>query len=113
MGQTPITTGEIGFEPFRGQICYGFGELMFVHKNNWVPIPDGLDVGFGDIYIFEKCSLNGIPIYFIVNMLHYHKGSTTVMSVGLDEAAARHERERLIYESIRPSLVRQDFASVA
>ncbi len=106
-GQTPFTTGEIGFEQFRGQVCFGFGELMFIHKSNWIPIPAGLNVGFGDIFIFERFSFNHIPIYFIINVLHYHKGSTTIQSVLKDEAVARHEQERLIYESIRPSLFRR------
>lgn len=103
-GQTPLTTGEIGFERFHGQSCVGFGELMFVNKQNWKEIPQGLNVGFGEVFLFESCSLNGIPVYFIVNMLHYHRGSTTVASVPREEAVARHEQERLIYESIRPSL---------
>jgi hypothetical protein len=106
-GQTPLTTGEIEFEQFQGQVCYGFGELMFTHKQNWQAIPDGLDVGFGDIFIFERFSLNHIPVYFIVNMLHYHKGSTTMKSILKDDAVSRHERERLIYESIRPSLFKR------
>jgi len=102
-GQTPFTTGEIDFEQFQGQVGYGFGELMFVHKSNWVPIPDGLDIGFGDIFIFEKSSFNQIPVYFIVNMLHYHKGSTTVNAVmpSRDAAVAIFERERALYESLR------------
>lgn len=108
-GQTPLTTGEIEFERFQGQVCFGFGELMFIHKQNWDPIPDGLNIGFGDIFIFEKFSLNKVPIYFIVNTLHYHKGSTTIQSVIKDEARTRHEQEQAIYESIRPSLFNRKY----
>lgn len=100
-GQTPFSTGEIDFELFQGQAGYGFGELMFVHKSNWEPIPNGLDIGFGDIFIFEKSSLNRIPIYFITNILHYHKGSTTVSTLPKDETVAIFEKERSLYESLR------------
>ena len=55
-GQTPLTTGMIDFEPFTNQNCQGFGELMFIYKQNWCDIPKGLDLGFGDNFIFDYLS---------------------------------------------------------
>jgi len=106
-GQTSFSTGEINFELFQGQNAYGFGELMFVHKSNWEPIPNGLNIGFGEVFIFEKSSFNQIPVYFITNLLHYHKGSTTVGTIPKDEAMIGFERERALYESLRINFIKK------
>lgn len=104
LGQTPISTGEIIFEPFTGQNCYGFGELMFLQKSNWVDIPSGLNIGFGDVFIFERAMFTGYQNYFISNMLHYHAGSTTQKEFPRPEAEARLQQEKLIYAHIREQL---------
>jgi hypothetical protein len=101
LGQTPITTGEIVFEPFTGQNCYGFGELMFVHKRNWKDIPSGLNIGFGEVFIFERLLYKGHQNYFISNMLHFHGGSTTQREVPRSEAAVRLLQEQSVYEHIK------------
>jgi len=101
LGQTPITTGEIIFEPFTGQNCYGFGELMFIHKRNWKDIPSGLNIGFGEVFIFERLLFKGYQNYFISNMLHFHGGSTTQREVPRPEAEARLKQEQLIYQHVK------------
>jgi len=38
---------------------YGFGILMFCHKDNYNPIPDQMKVWCGDSYLFYKNQVNG------------------------------------------------------
>jgi len=108
-GQTPVTTGTIDFEPFVNQNCIGFGELMFIHKNSWRDIPQGLDLGFGDNFIFDYYFANGYQNYFISNTFHYHKGNQTVLSFSSNERQEIYERERLQYEQIRTDLYHTSF----
>ena len=108
-GQTPITTGTIDFEPFTNQNCEGFGELMFVHKRHWKDIPTGLDLGFGDNFIFDYYHFNNFQNYFITNMWYYHKGNQTVLSFSSNERQEIYERERLQYEHIRAELYHASF----
>ena len=103
-GQTPVTTGSIDFEPFTNQNCEGFGELMFVHKCNWRDIPDGLDIGFGDNFIFDYYFFNSYQNYFITNMFHYHAGSTTVNQLDFNEKQLLYEREKSLYQQIKAEL---------
>ena len=103
-GQTPTTTGSIDFEPFTNQNCEGFGELMFVHKCNWVDIPDGLDLGFGDNFIFDHHFLNSYQNYFITNMFHYHAGSATLRQIDTGNRQEIYEREKSLYQQIKAEL---------
>lgn len=104
--QIPITTGNIDFVPYvpySGVSCYGFGELMFIHKNAWVNIPKGLNIGMGDVFIFERCFLHGLTNYFITNMFHYHYGNATTREENKDAAEERIKQEAAIYEQIKAS----------
>ena len=102
IGQTPLTNGSIDFEPFKGQACYGWGNLMFVHKKNWVPIPDGLGIWFGDVWIFEHPLFNGRQNYFITNMFFHHQESTTVNSI---EKEGIFEREQKVWDEVRQRII--------
>lgn len=108
-GQTPITNGNIDFIPFTGQNCIGFGELMFVHKQNWRNIPEELTVGFGDNFIFDYNYFGGKQNYFISNMWHYHKGSTTVSTFASEERQILYNKELEFYNSIKPRLIDRTF----
>lgn len=99
-GQTPVTTGEIYFQPFIGQNCFGFGELMFLHKDNWVDIPKGLDIGFGDIFIFERLSFSGKQNYFTTNMFYYHASNSTTKELPKPFTESNFQRERALYQKI-------------
>lgn len=101
LGQTPLTSGSITFEPFTGQNCYGFGELMFIHKKQWQDIPGGLEIGFGEVHIFERLLYTGRQNYFISDMLFYHAGSVTQNEVARPEAEARLRREKAIYDIVK------------
>jgi len=108
-GQTPLTTGMIDFEPFVGQNCQGFGELMFIRKRYWCDIPDGLDLGFGDDFIFDYHYFKGLTNYFITNMWHYHKGNQTMFAFTSEDRQARYERELVRYKEVKEKLVDRTF----
>lgn len=100
-GQVPVTTGDIDVIPYVGQNCIGFGELMFVHRNAWVDIPEGMNIGMGDIFIFEHSLFHKRQLYFIANMFHYHKGNTTTKEEPSASAEARIKQEAAVYKKIR------------
>lgn len=108
MKQTPVTNGEIIFEPYTNQMCYGFGNLMFIHKAHWRPIPQGLDVWYGDNYIFDYYFFKGFQNYFISNMLHHHESSTTVNTV-FQERREIEIRERNIYDQVKQKLISREY----
>lgn len=100
-GQVPITTGRIELFPFEGQNCIGFGELMFIHKNAWVDIPEGMNIGMGDVFIFERCLYHGLQNYFIANMFHFHYGNATTREEPMESANQRIQQEAAIYNAIK------------
>jgi len=105
-GQTPVTDGMILFEPFSGQSCFGFGNLMFVNKFTWKNIPPGLDIFFGDNFIFDYNFFNNRENFFISNLFHHHSASTTVNEItqnGLDLSFWNRENE--IYQDIKTKLI--------
>lgn len=104
-GQTPITTGEIEFEEFNGQSCYGFGELMFVQKKFWRDIPAGLDIGFGDNFIFDYNYFSGRKNYLISNMFHHHAVSQTTNSLPESVRYEFWQRETKIYEDVKSKII--------
>lgn len=105
LGQTPVTTGEIEFEPYIGQNPWGFGELMFVHRERWQPIPQGLDIGFGEVYTFDRLFFSGFTNYLITNMLHYHKGNSTMLTIPSDQRQTIFEDEKTKYDVIKKNLM--------
>lgn len=106
LGQTALSNGEINIEPFVGQNCQGFGELMFIHKDRWQTIPSELRIGFGEVYVFEKLLYTGFQNFMITNLFQYHAGSTTMKEISRKDADAVYVQERADYEihkkSFRP-----------
>jgi hypothetical protein len=41
------------------RINYGYGTLLFLNKNNYVPIPEELKIFFGDVWIFLTSIIQG------------------------------------------------------
>jgi len=108
-GQTPITTGTIEFEPFVNQSCIGFGELMFIHKQNWRDIPEGLNLGFGDNFIFDYYYFHGYQNYFITNTFHFHKGNQTLLQFSSADRQEMYDSEKALYEVIKADLYQSMF----
>ena len=69
----PLTTdGAINFIGWKpGDHIHSFGQLMFLHKENWEPIIDGLNIYFGDDFIFHWHLYRGLTNYMIYN-IHFH-----------------------------------------
>jgi len=103
LGQTALSNGEINIEPFVGQNCQGFGELMFIHKDRWQTIPPELRIGFGEVYIFEKLLYTGFQNFMITNLFQYHAGSTTMKEISRKDADAVYVQERADYEMHKKS----------
>lgn len=99
--QIPVTTGNIDIVPYSGQSCIGFGELMFIHKDAWVSIPDGLNIGMGDVFIFENNIYRNRPNYFIANMFHYHYGNATTREEPNLVAEERIKKEIDVYKKVK------------
>lgn len=73
---TPIT-GEIEIVPTDSERPYGFGSLMFIHKDTWVNIPESLQVYYGDDWIFNTASIDLRQNYLIKNLFHYSPHQVT------------------------------------
>jgi hypothetical protein len=70
-------TGIMDFFPALGHDLFGFGQLMFVYKSNWVDIPCELTIAYGDNFIFDIHRKFHMPNYLIGNMLQWTPGSVT------------------------------------
>ena len=103
LGQTVLTNGEINIEPFVGQNCQGFGELMFIHKDRWQTIPSELRIGFGEVYVFEKLLYTGFQNFMITNLFQYHAGSTTMKEISRKDADTVYAQESADYEMHKKS----------
>lgn len=67
--QIPVTTKTIDIVPWKpGQHTYGFGCLMFLHKSNYRYIPKGLDIYYGDNWLFDLQLAEGRENYLIANL---------------------------------------------
>jgi len=102
--QIPITDKRIDIVKWApGKHTYGFGSMFFCHKASWHPIPSGLDVFFGDNYIFDLQIAMGKPNYFIANLDFETKFAVTTSDPTLTGGAL--DRERVIYDTtIQPQL---------
>jgi len=81
-GQTPVTTGEIELVQWSGQNTFGFGQLVFVHRDMWLPIPEQLQLYYGDNWIFDTHRRRRQPIYLITNFLYKTPFAATISEVG-------------------------------
>lgn len=104
--QTPITTGNIDIVPWNGEHTYGFGCLFFLHKANWYPVPDGLDVYYGDNYIFDLQLARGKTNYLITNMKF--KGHFAQTTSDTNISGGFLDRETPIYQRISAEMNNQE-----
>ena len=102
--QVPITDKSIDFVKWtHGSHTYGFGSLFFCHKESWHPIPDGLDVFFGDNFIFDLQIAMGKSNYFITNLDFKTQFAITTSDPKLTGGSL--DRERIIYDTtIQPQM---------
>jgi hypothetical protein len=76
-----ITDGAIRVVDWRPGInTFGFGQLFFVHKHSYTPIPDQLRIYFGDNYLFDKSIWSGRRIQVIQDLFYHSPYSVTTQS---------------------------------
>lgn len=88
-------TGDICFEPHTNQACFGFGQLMFVHQQNWIDIPRELCVYFGDNWIFDSHKKRWGSNFLIKNLIHVTPHAQT----SRDHIHRLHS-ERAVYQQL-------------
>jgi FkbM family methyltransferase len=101
--QPPVTDGMIDIIPWTGQHTYGYGSLFFLHKKSWSAIPEGLDLYFGDNYIFDLQLAQRKTNYMITNMNFVTPFAVTTSDTSI--SGGMLERERPIYEKVRMEMV--------
>ncbi len=105
--QAPVTTGEINLVhstiPYNYRSHLGFGMLMMCHKHNWVPIIDGLDIYWGDNYIYDTQFFALNQNWLITNMFHYTPYATTCSK--LENVNEFMSREHMVYNREMPSII--------
>ena len=69
--QIPFKDGSIRVVPWTGQHTFGFGCLMFVHRQSYVPIPDTFTLYYGDNWIFDTALRQGKTNYLITDALFH------------------------------------------
>jgi hypothetical protein len=100
--QPPVTSGTIDIVPWTGQHTYGFGCLMFVHKKSWQSIPPGLDIYYGDNYIFDLQLARKKTNYLITNMIFKSQFAATTSDTTITGGFL--ERETAVYNRIKSNL---------
>lgn len=92
-----FTDGSIDFIEWKlGDNIHGFGQLMFLHRNNWKPIIDGLEIYFGDDFIFHSQLLKNLKNYKICNIIWESPMASTTSDVSITGGV--YEKERPIWE---------------
>lgn len=96
-GQPPTTDGFIDFIIWKpGDVIHCFGQLFFVHKDNWVPIDDRFKLYYGDDWVFHHAIKAGKTPWLIYNIGFNSRNSATGLCpdiVPLCEERTRIERE--------------------
>ena len=101
--QPAVTDGAIDIVPWTDQHTYGFGCLMFVHRQSWRDIPEGLDIYFGDNYLFDLQLSLGKTNYLITNLNFYTPFAATTSDTTI--TAGFLDRESLVYQQVRPVIL--------
>lgn len=107
MGQIPVTDGEINIRhcttPYNHHTHFGYGQFMMFDKRNWTPILQGLDIYWGDNFIYDTMFFSMNQNYHITNMFHYTPYSTTASK--LPEHMEMYHREQKLYNERMPSII--------
>ena len=101
--QPAVTGGAIDIVPWTDQHTYGFGCLMFLHKQSWQPIPKGLDIYFGDNYLFDWQLSLGKTNYLITNLNFYTPFAVTTSDTAI--TAGFLDKERIVYQQVKPVIL--------
>jgi hypothetical protein len=106
-GQIPITTGEIELvhckTPYNYRDHFGLGTLMFFHRDVYIPIVEGLDLYWGDNFIYDTLYFKMNQNYHITNTFYYTPFAATTST--LTNANEMLSREHQVYNSVMPQLL--------
>ena len=69
--QPPFKDGTIDVVRWTGFSLFGFGQLMFIKKSQFINIPYQLQIYYGDDWILQNAMDNFSNVYAITNILHY------------------------------------------
>jgi len=95
-GHPELTDGAIDFLPWSpGKIIHGFGQLMLLRKDNWVPIASGLEIYFGDDSIFHSQLVAHRTNYMIANIRYQSPFAATSSDQSI--VGGFYDRERVIF----------------
>lgn len=97
--QPPVIDGNINIIPWSGEHTYGFGCLMFIKKSTWESIPTGLNIYFGDNFIFDRALYLQKTNYIITNMIFKSPFAATTSDNTITNGFLEKERE--IYTMIK------------
>lgn len=95
-GQPEVTDGKIHFEKYKNQNFFGFGCLMFFQKTNYIPIPDQLNIYYGDNWIVETMLSRFDQTYLITN-LNFNTPYASTTKTLPDKEIILHN-EHLVYK---------------
>lgn len=97
LGQPPFVNGSIDIVPWTGQFMYGFGNMFFIHKSNWIDIPSELKIYYGDNWVFDtQLFVNKKTNYMITNTFFHHEASFTTSKMVLPDFGEKEAYERMI-----------------
>lgn len=65
------TDGDLRFDPYFADDLFGYGQLMFVWKKNWIDIPPNINVYYGDNFLFDTQISQSRTNYLIKNLLYW------------------------------------------
>lgn len=99
LGQPPFVNGSIDIVPWNGEFMYGFGNMFFIHKSNWIDIPSQLKIYYGDNWVFDtQLFVNRKNNYMITNTFFHHEASFTSSKMNLPDFGEKEAYEVLINE---------------
>lgn len=95
----PLTTdGSIDFQTWKpGDIIHCFGQAMFLHKANWINVPEGLQIYFGDDVIMQYHLHRGVVPVMIYNINFLSPMAATSKDKTLTEGF--YEKELPVYQA--------------
>ena len=100
--QIPVTDKSIDIVEWTGQHTYGFGCLMWIHKKSWIDIPAGLDIYFGDNFIFDIQLRQGKKNYIVANLEFYSKFAVTTIDTSITGGFL--DREAIVYDNVKENM---------
>jgi Glycosyl transferase family 2 len=105
-GHVPITSGEIELQhtpfPYNPRAHFGLGTLMFFPKSEYIPIIEGLDLYWGDNFIYDTLFLKLNQNYLITNCFYHSPNAQTTSTI--ENANEIMARENFVYNSKMPEI---------